>query len=90
MDFNYRHCLFIKLFLHRAVNFFSQQVTKMNMNELQLQYWAKVMKTIINEILFGTKYCVIFWDIYCSSCCEILPSCVRYFVTSKRNFIATQ
>ena len=44
-----------------------------------LQYWAKLMKTIIdeyrqnrditanfNEILFGTKYRAIFRDIYCS------------------------
>ena len=68
-----------------------------------LQYWAKVMKTIIdeyrenrdisanfNEILFGTKYRVIFRDIFCSSCHEISPSRVQYFVTSKRNFVATQ
>ena len=68
-----------------------------------LQYWAKLMKTIIdeyrqnrdisanfNEILFGTKYRAIFRDIYCSSCREISPSRMRYFVTSKRNFVATQ
>ena len=68
-----------------------------------LQYWAKLMKTIIdenrqnrdisanfNEILFETKYRAIFQDIYCSSGREISPSRVRYFVTSKRNFVATQ
>ena len=68
-----------------------------------LQFWAKLMKTIIdeyrqkrdisanfNEILFGTKYRAIFRDIYCYSCREISPSRVRYFVTSKRNFVATQ
>ena len=32
----------------------------------------------------------IFRDIYCYSCREISPSRVRYFVTSKRNFVATQ
>ena len=68
-----------------------------------LQYWAKVMKTIIdeycenrnvsanfNEILFGMKYRAIFRDIDCSSCRKISPSLVRYFVTSTRNFVATQ
>ena len=60
-----------------------------------LQYWAKLIKNRdisanFNEILFGTKYRAIFGDIYCSSCCEISPSRVRYFVTSKQNFVATQ
>ena len=73
------------------------------MGGLPFIYWAKVMKTIIdeyrenrdisanfNEILFETKYRVIFRDIYCSSCHQILPSRERYFVTRKRNFVTTQ
>ena len=48
------------------------------------------IKVNFNEILFGTKYRTIFRDIYCSSCRKISPSRVRYFVTSKRNFVAIQ
>ena len=88
----------IKVHCTKSIHFFL-----LNTFNYMLQYWAKLMKTIIdeyrqnrdisasfNEILFGTKYRAISRDIYCSSCREISPSRVRYFVTSKRNFVATQ
>ena len=61
-----------------------------------LQYWAKVMKTIVDEyrenrdisanfkeISFGTKY-------RATVVGEISPSRVRYFATTQRNIVYTQ
>ena len=48
------------------------------------------ISAIINEILFETKYRVIFRDVYCFSCREISPTPVRYFVAAQRNLVAAK